>query len=79
MSQPILRSAQDDSPARHRHFRVGPNVAVFAAGSTLYQIHMPDSACPGTPQTIRYVPLSGAVNCITSVAPYGNPSTTLLV
>ena len=25
----------------------------FAAGSTLYQSHMPDSACPGTPQMMR--------------------------
>ena len=39
----------------------------------------PASAWPGTPQMIRKVPLSGAVNRMTSVAPCGSPSTTLLV
>ena len=31
----------------------------FAAGSTLNQIHMPESPWPGTPQKIRYLPLLG--------------------
>ena len=32
---------------------VGPKRGVFAAGSTLSQIHIPDRACPGTPQISR--------------------------
>ena len=40
--------------------------------------HMPLSPCPGTPQKIRKLPLSGAVNLITSVASCGSSITAAL-
>ena len=40
---------------------------------------MPLRAWPGTPHSMRKVPLSGAVKRMTSLAPCGSPSTTLLV
>ena len=36
-----------------RHFGVAPKVGALAAGSIFNQIHIPLSACPGTPQMIR--------------------------
>jgi hypothetical protein len=45
----------------------------LAAGSTLNRIHMPDNACPGTPQAIRKLPLGGAVKRMTSFPPWGCP------
>ncbi len=60
-------------------FPVAPKVAVFAAGSTTSQIHIPDMPWPGTPQKMRYLPLSGTVKVITSVSSCAIPSCTFLV
>ena len=38
---------------RAAYLGVAPKLGVLAAGSTLNQIHIPPSACPGTPQMIR--------------------------
>src|SRR6266446_6933776 len=51
----------------------------LAVGSTLNRIHMPATACPGTPQKIRKLPLGGAVKRMTSFPPWGWPWATSLV
>ena len=73
------RPVSAEGPAARRYGVVLPNFGSLADGSIASQIHIPESACPGTPQMIRYFPVSGTVNFITSVAPCGSPSTTLLV
>lgn len=48
---PMARPLHEGAPRPYAF--VGPKLGAFAAGSTLSQIHIPESACPGTPQMMR--------------------------